>query len=145
MYYNNTLTIPILLLASLFIEDWSMENLSKNFPPEQRNTIISAMILSGLSTIFISYTSAWCIRVTSPATYSMTGALNKLPMSIVGLVFFDAPVTFGSISAILVGFISGIVFAVAKNQKARQSVPSGGLPNPVVSASSQSLKDSFKS
>ena len=32
------------------------------------------------SAIFISYGSAWCVRVTSSTTYSMVGALNKLPI-----------------------------------------------------------------
>jgi GDP-mannose transporter len=144
MFYNNLLTIPILLAASLLVEDWSPRNLSLNFPPATRNTIISAMIFSGLSTVFISYTSAWCVRVTSSTTYSMVGALNKLPIAISGLVFFDAPVTFGSVSAIFVGFVSGLVYAWAK---VRQSAAkAGGLPisNPVVSASSQSMKDGLK-
>src|ERR1700760_1761283 len=98
MYYNNLLTIPVLVIASIFLEDWSAENLEKNFPAANRNRILFAMLISGLSSVFISYTSAWCVRVTSSTTYSMVGALNKLPLAISGLVFFDAPVTFGSIS-----------------------------------------------
>ncbi|KAJ5413815.1 hypothetical protein N7509_000442 [Penicillium cosmopolitanum] len=58
------------------------------------------MILSGASTVFISYASAWCVRVTSSTTYSMVGALNKLPIALSGLIFFDAPCTFPSVSAI---------------------------------------------
>lgn len=144
MYYNNLLTIPILLVASLFIEDWSSANLARNFPPEQRNSIILVMVISGLSSVFISYTSAWCVRVTSSTTYSMVGALNKLPIALSGLIFFDAPVTFGSVSAIAIGFVSGLVYAWAKvrqNAKPKDSLP---LSNPVVSASSQSLKDGLK-
>lgn len=142
MYYNNLLSIPILLLCSLFLENWSSSNLSKNFPPEQRNSIILAMVFSGLSSVFISYTSAWCVRVTSSTTYSMVGALNKLPIALSGLIFFDAQVTFASVSAIAVGFVSGIVYALAK---VWQGKPKGsGLPNPVTSASSQSMRDSLK-
>jgi len=143
MYYNNLLSIPILLICSLFLENWSSANLALNFPAPQRNSIILAMVFSGLSSVFISYTSAWCVRVTSSTTYSMVGALNKLPIAISGLVFFDAPVTFASVSAIGVGFISGIVYALAKvwQGKAAKNV----LPTSVTSASSQSMKDSFKS
>jgi len=146
MFYNNLLTIPILLAASLLIEDWSPTNLARNFPPASRNAIISAMIFSGLSTVFISYTSAWCVRVTSSTTYSMVGALNKLPIAISGLIFFDAPVTFGSVSAIFVGFVSGLVYAWAKVRQGAQKAVGGGLPmhNTVVSASSQSMKDGLK-
>ncbi|KAF2750261.1 UDP-galactose transporter [Sporormia fimetaria CBS 119925] len=143
MYYNNLLTIPILLVASLFVEDWSSANIMKNFPPDQRNSIILAMVISGLCSVFISYSSAWCVRVTSSTTYSMVGALNKLPIAISGLIFFDAPVNFGSVSAIFVGFVSGIVYAVAKIQAS--SKPKEVLPTHVpVSASTQSARDSLR-
>ncbi|KAL6862583.1 GDP-mannose transporter into the lumen of the Golgi [Amphichorda felina] len=126
MYYNNLLTIPILIVASLLVEDWSHENLVKNFPEEQRNRICMGIVYSGVATIFISYCSAWCIRVTSSTTYSMVGALNKLPIAISGLIFFSAPVTTGSVSAIALGFVSGIVYAVAKKRETdakKQSLP----------------------
>lgn len=147
MFYNNLLTIPVLLVCSLVVEDWSSVNVMKNFPADTRNNIVMAMIFSGLSSVFISYTSAWCVRVTSSTTYSMVGALNKLPIAISGLVFFDAPVTIPSVSAIFVGFVSGIVYTVAKvRQSSKPKV--GMLPTPndaPVSASSQAVRDSFKS
>ena len=147
MFYNNVLSIPILLVASLFLENWSSDNLEKNFPAPQRTNIIMAMIFSGLSSVFISYTSAWCVRVTSSTTYSMVGALNKLPIALSGLIFFDAPVTIPSVSAIGVGFVSGIVYALAKVKQQAQAKMNQGLPTsnpPPMSASSQSTRDSFK-
>ena len=146
MFYNNLLTIPILLVMTLLVEDWSAANFTRNFPLETRNAILMAMIFSGLSSAFISYTSAWCVRVTSSTTYSMVGALNKLPIALSGLVFFDAPVTVPSVSAIFVGFVSGIVYAVAKvKQSSKPKVgilpTTGGAP---VSASSQSMRDGYK-
>lgn len=98
MYYNNLLSIPIIIICSFLLEDWSAENINRNFPVEQRNNLFLAMIFSGLSSVFISYTSAWCVRVSSSTTYSMVGALNKLPIALSGLIFFDAPVTFPSVS-----------------------------------------------
>lgn len=146
MFYNNLLSIPVLLVATLLLEDWSSANLTRNFPEDNRNGIMVAMILSGLSSVFISYTSAWCVRVTSSTTYSMVGALNKLPIALSGLVFFDAPVTFPSVSAIVVGFVSGIVYAVAKiKQNAKPKTGVLPISNPLVSASSQSMRDSLRS
>jgi GDP-mannose transporter len=141
MFYNNLLTIPVLIVCSLLVEDWSSENLARNFPLETRNKLMIGMIYSGLAAIFISYCSAWCIRVTSSTTYSMVGALNKLPIAISGLVFFDAPITFGSVTAIAVGFVSGLVFAWAKVRQKAQDV--GILPTtkPTMSASAQSNRD----
>jgi len=142
MFYNNLLTIPVLILASLFLEDWSHDNLLRNFPVETRNTLLIGMIYSGLAAIFISYCSAWCIRVTSSTTYSMVGALNKLPIALSGLVFFNAPVTFGSVSAIFLGFVSGLVFAWAKIRQKAQSLLPTSVP---MSASSASNRDAANS
>ena len=145
MFYNNLLTIPVLIVCSLLVEDWSAENMAKNFPPETRNALMIGMVYSGLAAIFLSYCSAWCIRVTSSTTYSMVGSLNKLPIAVSGLIFFDAPITFGSVSAILLGFVSGLVFTWAKVRQKAQ--PAGILPTtqPMMSASSQSNRDAANS
>ncbi|OAX83603.1 GDP-mannose transporter [Emergomyces africanus] len=146
MFYNNLLSIPIILVASLAAEDWSSENVNRNFPPETRNRLMMAMVFSGMCSAFISYTSAWCVRVTSSTTYSMVGALNKLPIALSGLVFFDAPVTFPSVSAIFVGFVSGLVYTMAKvKQNAKSRIGTLPTSNPPMSASSQSMRDGLKS
>ena len=44
----------------------------------------------------------------------MVGALNKLPISIAGLLFFGVPVTLGSVSSILLGFAAGLLYTKAK-------------------------------
>jgi GDP-mannose transporter len=126
MFYNNLLSIPILVICSLIVEDWSAENMALNFPAASRNNLMLAMFYSGLGTVFISYATAWCIRVTSSTTYSMVGSLNKLPLAISGLIFFDAPVTFGSVSAIIMGFVSGLIYTRSKIRQsadAKMSLP----------------------
>ena len=147
MFYNNLLSIPVLVAFSLLVEDWSSANVVKNFPVDGRNAIFFAMLITGVGSIFISYTSAWCVRVTSSTTYSMVGALNKIPIALSGLVFFDAPVTVPSVSAIAIGSASGIVYTVAKMKAQDQAKKNQGLPtsNVGLSASSQSARDSLKS
>ena len=51
----------------------------------------------------------------------MAGALNKLPVAVSGMIFFGAPVTFFSVTAVLVGFVAGLVYATAKSQQAKQA------------------------
>ncbi|ODV96677.1 hypothetical protein PACTADRAFT_48501 [Pachysolen tannophilus NRRL Y-2460] len=120
MFYNNLLSIPILVISSFILEDWSAENLERNFPTDSRVATISAMVISGMSAVGISYTSAWCVRVTSSTTYSMVGALNKLPIALSGLIFFDAAINFFSVTSIFVGFAAGLVYAVAKQKQKEQ-------------------------
>ena len=109
--------------------------------------LLFAIAFSGAAAVGISYTTAWCIRVTSSTTYSsvssifflrvvritncshrMVGALNKLPVAASGLIFFGDAVTFGSVSAIAVGFFSGIVYAVAKNNQKKAEAQEPVIP-----------------
>lgn len=69
MYYNNLLSIPVLVIFSFLVEDWGFDNLNRNFPPETRTLLLSAIAFSGAAAVFISYTTAWCVRVTSSTTY----------------------------------------------------------------------------
>ncbi|KAG2141341.1 hypothetical protein DEU56DRAFT_796348 [Suillus clintonianus] len=117
MFYNNLLSIPVLVVFSIVVEDWGSENLVRNFPPETRSVLLSAIAFSGAAAVGISYSTAWCVRTTSSTTYSMVGALNKLPVAASGMLFFGDAVTLGSVSAIGMGFFAGIVYAIAKNNQ----------------------------
>jgi GDP-mannose transporter len=51
------------------------------------------MILVGSVMTFASF---WCMKVTSPTTYSVTGALNKIPLAVMGVfIFGHIPTMFG--------------------------------------------------
>ncbi|KAI9267279.1 hypothetical protein EDC94DRAFT_633984 [Helicostylum pulchrum] len=136
VYYNNLLSIPLLLIPSLLLEDWSASNLLVNFPPEQRQARIWAMVFSGVSAFGMSYASAWCVRTTSSTTYSMVGSLNKLPIAISGLVFFGDVATISNVSAIFIGFVAGMVYSHAKAFPSKKETTFM-----VSSASSQSYSD----
>ncbi|KAF8606055.1 UDP-galactose transporter [Ceratobasidium sp. AG-I] len=119
MFYNNLLSIPVLMVFSLLFEQWNEKNLDANFPSATRNVLLTLMAMSGAAAVFISYTTAWCVRTTSSTTYSMVGALNKLPVAASGMIFFGDPVNFSSVSAVSTGFVAGLVYAVAKNNQAK--------------------------
>lgn len=150
MLFNNLLSIPILVVASILFEDWGSESLARNFPQEGRYFLLFAMAFSGAATVGISYTTAWCIRVTSSTTYSMVGALNsalspsglipllpareltpapplpalpsaELPVAASGFLFFGDPATFSSVGSVLVGFLAGLVYSSAKSQQASEA------------------------
>jgi len=120
MFYNNLLSIPVLAVFSFIVEDWGSESLNRNFPSDTRSVLLFAISFSGAAAVGISYTTAWCIRTTSSTTYSMVGALNKLPIALSGIMFFGDPATVGSISAIALGFVAGLVYAMAKNNQKKE-------------------------
>nr|ADE10074.1 DUF6 [Tremella fuciformis] len=119
MFYNNLLSIPVLVVFSILVEDWGSESLSLNFPASNRVVLLTAIAISGAGAVFISYSTAWCVRVCGSTTYSMVGALNKLPVAASGMLFFGDPASFGNVSAIGVGGLAGIVYGVAKTNQAK--------------------------
>ncbi|KDE03797.1 hypothetical protein MVLG_05738 [Microbotryum lychnidis-dioicae p1A1 Lamole] len=120
--YNNLLSIPVLAFFSLLVEDWSSESLAANFPEENRFALLSLMAFSGAAAVGISFCTAWVIRTTSSTTFSMVGALNKLPVAASGILFFGDAATVANVVGILLGFVAGLVYAAAKSaQKAAQS------------------------
>ncbi|KAJ9085136.1 GDP-mannose transporter into the lumen of the Golgi [Entomophthora muscae] len=117
VYFNNFLTFPIFLTLSFLLEDWS--GLKKHYSSPENSDVLGhlfyGLLMGGICAFAISYTSAWCIRVTSSTTYSMVGALNKLPVAVFGMVFFKEAITTSSVSAVLLSFFSGLVYTRAKN------------------------------
>ncbi|KAK9279775.1 hypothetical protein L1049_013457 [Liquidambar formosana] len=69
---------------------------------------------SGLLGLAISFTSMWFLRQTGPTTYSLVGSLNKIPISVAGLVLFKVPLSLPNFFSILFGLFAGVFFARAK-------------------------------
>ncbi|KAJ3292875.1 GDP-mannose transporter into the lumen of the Golgi [Rhizoclosmatium sp. JEL0117] len=135
IYYNSLLSVPVLGVCSLLFEGQAFADSYARFvsPGADSGQLLGLVIsitISSLSAFAISYGISWCIRVTSSTTYSMVGALNKLPISISGMIFFSEPVTFGSVSGVFLAFIGGLFYAYAK-QLQSQAQQAFKLPVPV--------------
>ena len=88
----------------------------------------------------------------------MAGALNKLPVAVSGMIFFNAPVTFFSVTAVLIGmagflsnweagFCAGLVYAAAKSiqsKHAKMVLPTTNSASSVMNASGQSHREAEK-
>ncbi|KAI1316866.1 GDP-mannose transporter into the lumen of the Golgi [Mortierella claussenii] len=122
VYYNNMLSLPVMLVLSLTLEGWTSGELGRTFSPDVRSALITAAVLSGVSSFLISYGSAWCVRCTSSTTYSMIGALNKLPVAASGILFLGDPATASSIFGILFGFFAGLLYSYSKTDQAQRNL-----------------------
>ncbi|XP_031400063.1 GDP-mannose transporter GONST2-like isoform X3 [Punica granatum] len=69
---------------------------------------------SGFLGLAISFTSMWFLHQTGPTTYSLVGSLNKIPISIAGIIVFKVPLSLPNSFSILFGLFAGIFFAMAK-------------------------------
>ncbi|KAF9954747.1 GDP-mannose transporter into the lumen of the Golgi [Mortierella alpina] len=122
VYYNNLLSLPVMLALSICLEGWGSGEIEKTFHPEVRSSLMIAITLSGVSSFLISYGSAWCVRCTSSTTYSMVGALNKLPVAASGILFFGDPATFGNVFGIFFGFVAGLLYSYSKTEQAQRNL-----------------------
>jgi GDP-mannose transporter len=124
LYYNNAITLPIFVIMGLVTENWGdfVEYYAMDEHAEERWNLAYALLFSGIVAFYISFASAWCIRVTSSTTYSLTGALNKIPMAILGMVFFNDVVTLKGLFAIVMGLFAGIVYTYAKQLQKKQGM-----------------------
>jgi GDP-mannose transporter len=55
---------------------------------------------------------------TTATIYSLVGALNKIPVAIVGLLVFREPTNPKNLASIVIGLLAGVLFVQAKQMKA---------------------------
>eukprot|EP00271_Cylindrocystis_brebissonii_P018926 TRINITY_DN5527_c0_g1_i1.p1 TRINITY_DN5527_c0_g1~~TRINITY_DN5527_c0_g1_i1.p1 ORF type:complete len:406 (-),score=108.33 TRINITY_DN5527_c0_g1_i1:633-1850(-) len=108
---NNSLSLP---LAAVLILIFGELTYVRTSPLLHRGLFWLACTLSGLLGLAISFSSMWFLHQTSPTTYSLVGSLNKIPLSLAGIVLFRAPTTFANLSSIGFGCFAGVLFARAK-------------------------------
>ncbi|KAL0389280.1 UNVERIFIED_CONTAM: GDP-mannose transporter GONST1, partial [Sesamum calycinum] len=108
---NNTLSLPLgILLIFVFNE---VDYLSKT-PLLASPTFWLVITFSGFLGLAISFTSMWFLHQTGATTYSLVGSLNKIPLSIAGIVLFNVPTSLENSASIFFGLLAGVLFARAK-------------------------------
>ncbi|KAF9426085.1 GDP-mannose transporter into the lumen of the Golgi [Podila epigama] len=139
VYYNNLLSLPVMLILSICLEGWTSGELTRTFSPDVRTALVVAVLISGASSFLISYGSAWCVRCTSSTTYSMVGALNKLPVAASGILFMGDPATLGNVLGIFFGFVAGLIYSYSKTEQAQKNFASQATaPNLAANSTSAS-------
>eukprot|EP00299_Pterocystis_sp_00344_P009325 c3891_g1_i1.p1 GENE.c3891_g1_i1~~c3891_g1_i1.p1 ORF type:complete len:329 (+),score=76.22 c3891_g1_i1:35-1021(+) len=110
--YNNALGFPLIFFLAICSEPHVT-----NFGEFHDGWFITLVSISGLAGFAMSLSSFYAMEKTSPTTYGMIGALNKIPASILGAIFFQAEISEGGWTGIAIGLFGGIVFAYVKSQE----------------------------
>ncbi|KAI4382427.1 hypothetical protein MLD38_008395 [Melastoma candidum] len=108
---NNLLSLPFALFSILLFGEWEYVQKSQVIKLPMFWVVATA---SGLLGLAISFTSMWFLHQTGPTTHSLVGSLNKIPISIAGVMLFHVPLTISNFFSILFGLFAGIFFAKAK-------------------------------
>lgn len=77
---------------------------------------------TGINHILAFLATIWCLERTSGSTYSIIGALNKIPIAIVGFIFFKTPTSHWGVAGICIGLLGGLVFTIAKLQEMQRAI-----------------------
>ncbi|KAL3676010.1 hypothetical protein R1sor_025958 [Riccia sorocarpa] len=107
---NNLLSLPLGLALILIFETQTLQD----SPALKIPMFWVVATLSGLLGLAISFTSMWFMHQTSPTTHSLVGSLNKIPLSLAGILLFRVPTSFPNLVSIFFGLLAGVLFAVAK-------------------------------
>lgn len=107
---NNLLSLPLgFALILVFEKDgiWTL-------PALKYPMFWIVITLSGLLGLAISFTSMWFLHQTSPTTHSLVGSLNKIPLSLAGILLFHVKTSGSNLLSIFFGLVAGVIFARAK-------------------------------
>jgi len=116
VFYNNFLAIPTVIPILL----WSGElPLLAQKLDSFDGPFLWVILWSAISGFLLSMTSFWAVKTTSPTTYSIVGTLNKIPLTVLGIIFFSSPIRKLGLISIGIGLIAGTMYSIAKSRLAR--------------------------
>ncbi|RLN38702.1 GDP-mannose transporter GONST1-like [Panicum miliaceum] len=108
---NNALSIPFAIILVIIFDEWEYVCQAEVIREPMFWVVATA---SGLLGLAISFSSVWFLHQTGPTTYSLVGSLNKIPISVAGILLFNVPVSVENFCSIVFGLFAGIFFAKAK-------------------------------
>ena len=79
VYYNNLLSVPLLLVVAGVNGEVIR---AIEFPAWDSLGFLATLVISGIVGFALNGAALWCVQATSPSTYSMVGALNKIPLAV---------------------------------------------------------------
>lgn len=105
VFYNNLLSLPFFLVAG-FNE---FPKLYEGVAAAELKVGICLLIATTVSSM-MTFGVFWCMEVTSPTTFSVVGALNKVPLTFLGMfIFAQFPETLGYVG-IAVALSGGFLY-----------------------------------
>jgi len=105
VFYNNLLSLPFLLIPSFPVLPDMMTAIAAASFKAHLCLVLMTVVGSGMT-----FATFWCMKVTSPTTYSVTGSLNKIPLAVLGIFIFNHWPTPVGILGILLALSGGMVY-----------------------------------
>jgi len=115
-YYNNVLGIPLVLI----VDTLTTQDVLRFWRTDQISVLtgdyvfFSLFIASGVIGLGLNLASFLCLSATSPTTYSMVGALNKVPLAFLGVYLFNSQLTVKGSLYVTLSIAAGALYGLAK-------------------------------
>ena len=78
------------------------------------NEFMFSTLIAGMCGFGLNFASLWCVSSTSATTYAIVGSLNKIPVTMLGFVLFNAKMTNNGIMFLIMATLGGFLFAFSK-------------------------------
>ena len=110
VYYNNLLSIALLLPICIYRDEFAV------FMDPQIMTLpfIASNIVAGVLGFYLNFASLWCVSANNATTYAVVGSLNKVPITVLGFLVFNAKMTSEGIVFIAMATAGGFLYAYSK-------------------------------
>uniref|UniRef100_A0A7S0YDK0 Sugar phosphate transporter domain-containing protein n=1 Tax=Polytomella parva TaxID=51329 RepID=A0A7S0YDK0_9CHLO len=112
VYYNNLLSVPFIILLMIVFGEF--QGLLDQ-PALTNPWFIAVAILGGVIGYLISFSSLWFLSQTTPTIYSLVGALNKIPVALIGITVFQEPTNTKNMVSIILGLGAAVIFSQLKS------------------------------
>lgn len=110
VYYNNLLSTLILFSVCLMRNEFpALMN-----PEILTGRFIVSTLIASVCGFGLNFASLWCVSSTSATTYAIVGSLNKVPVTLLGFVLFNAKMTNNGILFLCMATLGGFLFAYSK-------------------------------
>mmetsp|Transcript_38314 Transcript_38314/g.122861 ORF Transcript_38314/g.122861 Transcript_38314/m.122861 type:complete len:401 (+) Transcript_38314:197-1399(+) len=110
VFYNNLLSLPLLLVIAVANgEPAALWDAHRNGKIDA--TFFAVNGLAGAVGFFLNLASVWCVSATSATTYAIVGALNKIPVTILGYLLFHTAISKDMALYISVSLVGGFLYS----------------------------------
>lgn len=110
VYYNNLISmillLPFCILRSEFVAIFDPQIMTMPF--------LASNIVAGILGFYLNFASLWCVGATNATTYAIVGSLNKVPITVLGFLLFNAKMTTEGVLFIAMATAGGFLYAYSK-------------------------------
>eukprot|EP01048_Picozoa_sp_COSAG05_P029414 COSAG05_NODE_9661_length_609_cov_1.015686_1_plen_136_part_00 len=93
VYYNNLLSLPICLPIAFMMGEFPAVLSASLLNDENAQGFMLCAFFSGVVGFVLNLASLWCNQSVTATTYAVVGAMNKIPLLVLGAVLFANTIT----------------------------------------------------